>query len=625
MQNNRISKKKLIRKVRELLSQSSLLRITNPQKGYEQVTNALLLIQTQKQSEELLQIEGELHLLGMRLLLRIGISLLLANNQYSEHLEKLANIVQTINSPQLLILYNFYAASKLFNESKYFLAYDILQDTVPLITGEDTELKGNIYHLMGVCRLNTSDYPIALEHLLLAENIIASLQYYDQSKLAGIYLDIAGVHLYTNELENAMSMLKRGLSIAEQCGDTYLVGTAISNMGLVYSEMHLPKEAIEYFLRSIYFFEELHNILRVGKTYINIGAQWLKLQDYKQAESYYLKGDAIIRENGSDDLIAAISVHLAQLYANSNASCYNPDKAVEYFKTAAKLADSMNLTHLLSHIHEQWSDFLENIGEFRDSLAHFKLKTGIDNTIFSQDNARKIAELEAKHILDIQKTELEITGKLLEKFLPSDFIHRLKAKEENIADRYDSVAVLFADIVGFTKISLQIPAATVMELINFIFGRFDEIMERHGCERIKTIGDGYMAICGAPKIQVDHAERLARAAIEILDDIMLPEPLRYLLPPGLSFGLRVGLHIGPLVCGVVGSGKYQFDVYGDTVNTASRMESHGVEDKVQITEEYKQHLHSRNCQEFTFIPRGEIDVKGKGIMSVYLLEKAIKS
>lgn len=147
--------------------------------------------------------------------------------------------------------------------------------------------------------------------------------------------------------------------------------------------------------------------------------------------------------------------------------------------------------------------------------------------------------------------------------------------ETRIADHFESVSVLFADIVGFTKISATMPPEAILEFMNFIFEHFDFLAEKYGCERIKTIGDGYMAVCGAPVQYDNHTERLARMALTMMEAIEIPDSIRKHLPEGTLFHLRIGLHCGEITAGLIGTGKLAYDIYGDTVNTASRMESHG--------------------------------------------------
>ena len=199
---------------------------------------------------------------------------------------------------------------------------------------------------------------------------------------------------------------------------------------------------------------------------------------------------------------------------------------------------------------------------------------------------------------------------LLLNILPAPIAERLKQGESMIADHFTGVTVLFADIVDFTPISAGLTPARAVDVLDAVFSEFDRIAGQHGLEKIKTIGDCYMAVGGLPEPQPDHAERVANAALE-----MLPALSRVSKWLDLPLKVRIGLHTGDAVAGVIGRQKFVYDLWGDTVNTASRMESHGVGDRIQCTERLYRLLGDR----FTFVPRGDVDIKGKGLMPTFFL------
>ncbi len=199
---------------------------------------------------------------------------------------------------------------------------------------------------------------------------------------------------------------------------------------------------------------------------------------------------------------------------------------------------------------------------------------------------------------------------LLLNVLPGPVAERLKSGESPIADRVDAVTVLFADVVGFTPLSQRLEPEALVSMLDGLFRRFDAIAARHALEKIKTIGDAYMAVAGLPAEHTDHAARAAEAAIEMRDAVA-----QFPAPEGATLSVRIGLHTGPVVAGVIGAHKFSYDVWGDTVNTASRMESHGVPGGIHVTREVVTALDGR----FETTPRGEIDLKGKGRLSTWLL------
>ncbi len=199
---------------------------------------------------------------------------------------------------------------------------------------------------------------------------------------------------------------------------------------------------------------------------------------------------------------------------------------------------------------------------------------------------------------------------LLLNILPAPVAERLKAGEAVIADEYSEVTILFADIVGFTKLAARTKPQELVDLLNKLFSAFDRLTRRHGLEKIKTIGDAYMVVGGLPVPQTDHATAIAELALE-----MHAETARLGQELGEPLGLRIGIDSGPVVAGVIGEQKFAYDLWGDAVNTASRMESHGVADRTQLTESAYQRLKEYYLCE----KRGTINVKGKHEMTTYFL------
>jgi adenylate cyclase len=226
----------------------------------------------------------------------------------------------------------------------------------------------------------------------------------------------------------------------------------------------------------------------------------------------------------------------------------------------------------------------------------------------ARDRALQAEELQSAY----QKLEAEQakSEQLLLNILPAAIALRLKANESNIAESFGEVTVMFADIVGFTELSSRISATDVVQVLNDIFSAFDHLADRHGLEKIKTIGDAYMVVGGLPTHRSDHAEAIAAMAIDMLHEIRHLS-LNYAEP----FSIRIGINTGPVVAGVIGLRKFIYDLWGDTVNIASRMESHGITGCIQVTAATYEILKDK----YTFERRGAIQVKGKGYMITYLL------
>ncbi|MBK6604739.1 MAG: adenylate/guanylate cyclase domain-containing protein [Leptospiraceae bacterium] len=208
------------------------------------------------------------------------------------------------------------------------------------------------------------------------------------------------------------------------------------------------------------------------------------------------------------------------------------------------------------------------------------------------------------------RLEHDKSEKLLQNILPLSIIKKLRDNPDTIAERFEDCTVLFSDIVGFTQMSKSMPAVSVVSLLNEIFSRFDDLAEKYNLEKIKTIGDAYMVVGGLPEPDENHVEKIASFALEMLDVIR-----DYRQKNNVQLELRIGINSGAAVAGVIGKKKFIYDLWGDSVNTASRMESHGLPGQIQVSES----TYIRIKHLFQFEDRGNMEVKGLGLVRSYLL------
>ena len=216
----------------------------------------------------------------------------------------------------------------------------------------------------------------------------------------------------------------------------------------------------------------------------------------------------------------------------------------------------------------------------------------------------------ASHFVASATAERRRADGLLLNILPAEIAPRLKAGERTIADHYDSASVLFCDMVGSTPLFAGMTASDAVDWLNEVFSMFDRLVERHGLEKIRTIGDNYMVAAGAPRRRPDHAQACVRLALDMIDGLAR-------LPPrnGQRMAFRFGVHSGPLIAGVIGERKFQYDLWGDTVNTASRMESQGEVGRVHVSDATRVLIEN----EFECESRGEMEIKGKGSMRTWFV------
>ena len=220
---------------------------------------------------------------------------------------------------------------------------------------------------------------------------------------------------------------------------------------------------------------------------------------------------------------------------------------------------------------------------------------------------RKAREQELLDVTRQLEQAMSDSERLLLNILPRPVAERLKRHNGVIADSFAEATVLFADLVDFTTLAARIAPAEVVMMLNDVFSSFDKLAEKHGLEKIKTIGDAYMAVGGVPTARRDHAEAVAEMALDMR---------QALLDRGdAALQLRIGIHTGPVIAGVIGTSKFSYDLWGDTVNLASRMESHGLVGTIQVTPE----TYGRLRGHYMFEERGAVRVKGKGDVTTYLL------
>jgi class 3 adenylate cyclase len=243
-----------------------------------------------------------------------------------------------------------------------------------------------------------------------------------------------------------------------------------------------------------------------------------------------------------------------------------------------------------------------------------------DVPVEGRDEARDLLKAMREMAGEVARTEASLhheqqrSERLLLNVLPQPIAERLKQSNQPIADGFAGVTVLFADVVGFTALSERMPPADLVRVLNDLFSQFDQLAERHGLEKIKTIGDCYMAVAGIPTPRADHARAVADMALAMQGVIASFNPG---VPDAPQLKIRIGINSGPVVAGVIGIRKFIYDLWGDTVNVASRMEFHGIAGQIQVSESTHALLHT----EYVFEPRGSIPIKGKGEMNVFLLKR----
>lgn len=481
---------------------------------------------------------------------------------------------------------------------------------------------GLSHGILGVSYYHLSDYSHALEYFHKSLEIFEELGI--KEFISENLYNIGNVHLNLSDFERALEFFQKALEIYEFLGKKNSIVIALESIGVTYKELSDNTQALEYLGKAMVLNKELGNTYGIGSNLGNIGNVHLNLLDYHSALEHFLRALAIFEQLGRKNSIAISLGNIGTLYANQDFNGYDAIEAEGHLLKAISLCeelkDKLNLYAIekaladLYHINERW----------KDSDTHFRKYHALEKEVQSEgakkqahklDYERKEAERE-KH-LEVERARSQATDEILSNILPVNIMERLIKGEKKIVDSYKNVSVLFADIVGFTKLSALLPADELIDVLDIVFTHFDTICKKHGLEKIKTIGDAYMAVCGAPVPQVDHAMRTANAALEMLEDFEIEQ--RFSAPVNLTF--RIGLHSGNVVAGIIGENKYSYDLWGDAVNTASRMESHGEEGRIHVSEDFVNALSHGEKYLIKVSERGETEIKGKGRMKTYYLSR----
>jgi PAS domain S-box-containing protein len=307
-------------------------------------------------------------------------------------------------------------------------------------------------------------------------------------------------------------------------------------------------------------------------------------------------------------------------------------KMYGYENAEAMMAQVTNIATQLYLYPERRLELLALL-EKQDAVYHFESQVYRQDgsTIWISENARAVRDArgnllyyegtvdditQRKEAEEALRLEQEKSERLLLNILPQAIADQLKQYQGSLAERFDEATVLFADIVGFTPLSARISPLELVSLLNQIFSSFDKLADKHGLEKIKTIGDAYMVAGGLPIPKGDHVEAIAAMALEMQQEVK-----RFRTHTDKPFQIRIGINTGPVVAGVIGIKKFIYDLWGDTVNVASRMESQGQPSKIQVTAETYERLKDK----YLFTKRGPIIVKGKGEMTTYWLESRINN
>ena len=441
--------------------------------------------------------------------------------------------------------------------------------------------------------------------------------------LAACYGNIAVIHHMLGNSELSIEYNEKLLSQSDILNQEH-VCAAYGNLAVNYQDLGKYDRALDYCTRALVLSQRLGNKAYSAVAYGTFGRIFCQQKNYQAAIESFQNALTINREIGKPASIAGILSNLGFTYAQKDFEGYEFEKAHRYLSEALELEQQYGNKDGLAHLYDNLSALYEGIGQWQTALEYFKRTAALKAEIVNEESMKAadsfhkaLEEAEKEKTRAIQKARHEATEQLLHNVLPPTVAEQMLMGNSRIAESFPEVSIFFSDIVGFTKLSQKVTAEELVDMLNSVFTEFDRLAAKHNLEKVKTIGDAYMAVCGAPIKNPHHAKNVSMFALDVCEVIQNLPPIH-----GEKLRIRIGLHCGKVVAGVIGEKKFAYDLWGDTVNTASRMESHGEAGKIHVSVEFKHAVETLHATSLQFIPRGEMDIKGKGMMKTYFLEKA---
>ena len=466
-------------------------------------------------------------------------------------------------------------------------------------------------------------FPEALDYYFESLRLFEGMG--DKNKTAAFYGNIGIVYFLKNDTLKALDYYEKALKIKEEIGDKAGIAIWKGNIGQVYKEMQEFDKALDYYLEAQRLDEEMGDKNGIASDLGNIGTLYLSLKKYDNAEKYLLRALEIDKEIGALQYQMQFEKDLSDLYTRTGKF----QQALEHYRKSAAAKDSMfsqdkteEITrNALNYQFEKREAAAKAKQEIKDAVASEEKRTQaiIRNSIAGGLGAVLLFSFIVYRQRNRISKEKKRSDELLLNILPSETAEELKLNGYAEPKQFDKITVLFTDFKGFTRISETMTAKELVSELDFLFKNFDKIISKYPIEKIKTIGDAYMCAGGLPAVNTTHTADITFAALEI-QKFMKEHNEKKIAEGKPAFEIRIGIHTGPVIAGIVGIKKFAYDIWGDTVNIASRMESSGEAGKINISGAAYQVLHNlQGAEKLNFEFRGKIPAKNKGEIEMYFV------
>lgn len=577
-----------------------------------------------------------------------SLELILSNKSYQEedYLRLLSDLATDQPDPD----------KKLINSRQLIDTARQLDSTEYLLTG--FKQQGNAHRLKG-------DLQSALESYFQAAKIASEEGL--KSQLASVNITIADVYSIMGNHDIAVDYYKNSIEVLRQEKDSINLASALLNAGDEYFNHEELDSALLYFKESEAIFRALNYELGIAYNLGNVGLVYAEQNRDLQAEEEINQAVSYLESLQDYYPISVYLLYMADIYIRKG----NFPKAVNYVNRSLDLSRQHGLKDQVSEANLKLSEIYEKAGSYQKSLFHYKEYITYRDSVKNIETVQKMANERTKFEVSQKQTEIDLLEKeaelqrlrerrqryinyiagialisilllgfglyrryyyikktnriieeernrsddLLRNILPAETAVELKQNGKVQAKKFDSVTVLFTDFKGFTNYSERLSPEKLVESIDFYFSKFDEIMEKYGLEKIKTVGDAYMCAGGLPFVSQDHAHRMVEAAFEIVEFVKGIQSAN--TEQVAPFDVRIGINTGPVIAGVVGTKKFAYDIWGDTVNIAARMESNGEAGKINVSQDTYELIK----EDFDCRYRGEVEVRNKGKMKMYFVDR----
>ena len=495
----------------------------------------------------------------------------------------------------------------------------------------------DVYSGMSLMYYDQHDYDAAFEYIKKAiqiDKVGGKLR-----RLSRDYNNYAIIYEDVGPIDSAIIYHEKALDLAYRSKDTYGIGLSLSNLGNNYVISNQPDKAKYYLFKALNLRDSIGYSRGLAYTHNRLGKLFNKLGELSKAQ--YHAEQSYFYANQIDEL--KVTRMSYQLLGEIAAARNDHKSEMFYYKKRVALEDSLQNNENTKALTKMVLLHQFDKKSFADSLARVEearlMELAHQEEIQQKNRIRNYLFLSAIFLLmvagglfsrwryirnsrDIISKEKERSENLLLNILPAEVAQELKDKGKAEARNFERASILFTDFITFTQNSEKLSASELVEELNICFESFDSILDKYKIEKIKTIGDAYMAAGGIPVPSEESVKHTVLAALEMQS--FIEKRRREKLGKGqLGFEMRVGINTGPVVAGIVGTKKFQYDVWGDTVNTASRIESLGQGGKVNISKTTFELL--KDDPEFTFESRGKIRAKGKGEIEMYFVDNNLLS